>query len=37
MTGQCSERLRWPMLFLWFDHSLIEGWLEAGLRAERHG
>jgi len=28
--------LRCPMLFLWFDHPLIEGWLEARLRAELH-
>ena len=25
--------LRRPMLFLWFDHPLIEAWLEARLRA----
>ena len=24
------------MLFLWFDHPLIEAWLEARLRAELH-
>jgi hypothetical protein len=24
------------MLFLWFDHPVIEGWLEARLRAELH-
>ena len=24
------------MLFLWFDHPLIEGWTEARLRAELH-
>jgi hypothetical protein len=24
------------MLFLWFDHPLIQGWLEARLRAELH-
>jgi hypothetical protein len=24
------------MFFTWFDHPLIEGWLEARLRAELH-
>jgi len=24
------------MLFLWFDHRLIEGWTEARLRAQLH-
>ena len=28
--------LRCPILFLWHDHPLIEGWLEARLRAELH-
>jgi len=28
--------LRCPMFFNWFDHRLIEGWLEARLRAELH-
>ena len=28
--------LRCPMLFLWFDHPLIEGWREARLHAELH-
>jgi len=28
--------LRCPMFFLWHDHPLIEGWLEARLRAELH-
>ena len=34
--GSRSGMLRCPMFFNWFDHRLIEGWLEARLRAELH-
>jgi len=33
--GSRSEMLRCPMLFLWFDHPLIEAWLEREARRLR--
>src|SRR5262245_56805152 len=35
MTGHGGERATWPMLFLWFDHPLIEVWLEPQIAASR--